>query len=141
MLQRILVVDDDELLRESVCLTMHAGGYTPISCGSGEAALDAARNTRPHLVLLDIVMPDLDGFGVLEALKAQHYTRAIPVLVMTTLRTEAQVQRARELGAAGYVCKPVDKKTLLLRVQLLLPARDGADDAWTASKRCVEWLD
>ncbi len=143
MSRRVLVVDDDDLLRESLCQTLCKGGYEAHAYGDGEAALRAAREHAPHLVTLDVAMPGLDGFAVLSMLKQERHLRSVPVIMMTSSRSPADVHRARDLGASSYLAKPVDAKSLLLRVGLLLPLRETTSDgfAWRPSPSSVKWLD
>lgn len=141
--RRVLVVDDDDLCRENYCHILQRAGYEAIACGSGEDALQGARTRIPHVITLDVVMPGLDGFAVLSMLKQEPQLQSVPVLMMTSSRSPADVRRARDLGASTYLAKPVDAKSFLQRVGLLLPAAqtNPGDSLWPASTSRVEWLD
>lgn len=141
--RRVLVVDDDDLLRENFCHILQKAGYETMGSASGEAALQMARARVPHIITLDVMMPEMDGFAVLARLKLEPLLRSVPVLMMTSSRRSTDVHRARGLGASTYLAKPVDAQSLLQRVAMLLPAsRDTtATFSWSASTPNVNWLD
>jgi CheY-like chemotaxis protein len=95
-------------------------GIRLISAQQGAEGLSLARLQRPQLILLDVHLPDLDGREVLERLKADPVTAAIPVMVVSADATSRQEQRMREAGACGYLTKPLDVPQLLKAVEELL---------------------
>ncbi len=115
---RILVVDDapmnirllSEVLRDS---------YAVCAATSGEAALEIARSQRPDLILLDVVMPEMDGYEVCRRLKDDPRTRSIPVIFVTALEEEAS--KALDLGALGVITKPISPALVLAQVAACLP--------------------
>jgi len=106
MPHRILVADDEVHIVELVRVSLEEFGLEVLEAPDGEAALAAARRYRPEVVLLDVMMPRVDGFEVCRRLKADPLTRGVIVIMFTAKATEADRQRAREVGAQGYVTKP-----------------------------------
>ncbi len=105
----VLVVDDDSSVRSLLTRTLENEGYRVISAGNGVDALALARQHRPQAITLDVMMPKLDGWGALRALKADVELRDIPVIMVTVLNERGM---AIPLGAADFVTKPVDRQRL-----------------------------
>jgi len=117
---RILVVDDDrfsQLLLQDMLVPL---GYAVSVAGDGLAAIDLARRIRPHLILLDVMMPFMDGFAACERLKADPVTAHIPVVLVTSLAGRESKIRGLAVGASDFLAKPVDEAELALRVKNLL---------------------
>ncbi len=113
----ILVVDDNRINRNLLRELLEPAGYKVLEAADGDSGLKLAHSKRPECVLLDIRMPGLDGFGVLERLKQDPVTREIPVFVLTaTANQVGDVRRALEGGATGYLLKPLDLPDTLARV-------------------------
>ncbi len=106
MPHRILVADDETHIVELVRVSLEEFGIEVLDAADGAAALAAARRHQPEILLLDVMMPRVDGFEVCRRLKADPLTRGIIVVMFTAKATEADRQRAREVGAQGYVTKP-----------------------------------
>lgn len=102
---RILLVEDDKFLRKAAEVTLKRQGFDVLTAQDGEAGLDLAREAMPDLVLLDLIMPKMQGFQVLGHLKADRKTAGIPVVVMSNLGQDSDVQRAIDAGASAYVVK------------------------------------
>lgn len=120
---RILVIDDSP---ESVALIqarLQRAGYAVSSASNGQAGLEAAMADPPDLILLDIMMPGLDGYEVCRQLKAGETTRAVPVAILTSLVERADKNRAIEVEADDFLSKSVDQTELLARVRSLLRLR------------------
>lgn len=104
--RRILLAEDDRFLRKAAEATLTREGFEVVTAGDGEEALAAARTAPPpHLILLDLIMPKLHGFDVLKALKDDPATAAIPVIVLSNLGQEGDVERALAAGAVAYFIK------------------------------------
>jgi CheY-like chemotaxis protein len=103
--RRILLAEDDRFLRKAAEAALRQHGYSVVIAVDGEDALHRARTERPDLILLDLIMPKLQGFEVLHALKADSATATIPVVVLSNLGQDADVQEALALGAAAYFVK------------------------------------
>lgn len=121
MSNRILYIDDEDDIREVAEMALELDpSFAVRTCGSGREGLAAAREWQPDLILLDVMMPELDGPGVLELLRQDAATAGIPV-VFITARTQAhEVARLRELGARGVLAKPFDAMALAGQVRTLL---------------------
>ena len=112
-LQRILLVEDDPDIQAVGQLALEAvGGFTVKICGSGREALTMAADFAPDLILLDVMMPGMDGIATLAALRAQETTKTIPVIFMTAKVQAHEVAHYKELGALGVISKPFDPMTL-----------------------------
>ncbi len=103
--RRILLAEDDRFLRKAAETALKRQGFTVLSAVDGEEALRMARTEAPDLILLDLIMPKLQGFEVLRALKADAATAATPVIILSNLGQDSDVKQAMEAGAAGYFVK------------------------------------
>jgi len=117
---RILVADDDEAVLESVTWLLKENGYDVVPTNGGVQCLDALEKRTPDLLLLDILMPDADGFLLLERIKGEERWRDLPVLMLSAQPPEDASVRALGLGAADFIRKPYRPKELLARVQAQL---------------------
>ncbi|MBN1521726.1 MAG: response regulator [Candidatus Aureabacteria bacterium] len=113
----ILIIDDAAALRFILSFDLRRKGYQTINCGSGDRGIELAKEKRPDLILLDIVLGrGMDGFETLKRLKAEEETKNIPV-VMTTARSEREdMKQAMELGATKYLVKPFSFNELLAKI-------------------------
>jgi CheY-like chemotaxis protein len=127
---RIIIADDYADNRELLRLMLSAAGYEILEAKDGLECLRIVKAETPDLVLIDLSMPALDGWGVLRELRADERTRAIPCVAFTAL-AEMDQERAREKGFDAYIAKPFNGKDLLETVQRLLapegPTRDDLD--------------
>jgi two-component system phosphate regulon response regulator PhoB len=127
----ILVVDDEEDIRELVTLNLGREGYQVLACDTGECALETSRTKKPDLIVLDLMLPGLDGLEVCRRLKADPDTRQIPVVMLTAKGEEADIVAGLEIGADDYVTKPFSGRVLVARVRRLLrkppPGREDKD--------------
>jgi two-component system phosphate regulon response regulator PhoB len=126
--QRILVVDDEEDIRELVRLNLAREGYEVCDCETGEQALSLSHATVPDLVVLDLMLPGMDGLEACRKLKADPKTSHIPVVILTAKGEEADVVAGLEIGADDYVTKPFSGKVLVARVRRLLRKAAGPAD-------------
>lgn len=120
---KILVVEDDEDILELVKYNLLKERYTVTCVTSGEEALKVARTKMPDLVLLDIMLPGMDGMEVCKALKNDPKTGHIPIVMLTARGEEADIVTGLELGADDYVTKPFSPKVLVARVKTVLRRR------------------
>ena len=113
MTRRVLVIDDDDAIREVACVSLSAvAGYQVEEAGSGAEGLEAARAAPPDAVLLDVMMPGMDGPTTLERLRADEATRDVPVVFLTAKVLRSEVERLQGLGARGVIAKPFDPVAL-----------------------------
>ena len=102
---RILLIEDDKFLRKACEVSLKKRGLTVITATDGEEGLQMAHTGAPDLILLDMLMPKLSGFETLAALKQDDQTRGIPVVMISNSSIDSDIQKAKELGAAGYLVK------------------------------------
>src|SRR5262245_10334619 len=121
--ERILVVDDEEDLLELVNYNLSKEGYRVSCVGTGEEALAEARKSLPELIVLDLLLPHVDGLEVCRLLKSDQNTKHIPVIMLTAKSEEADVVSGLELGADDYLTKPFSPRVLLARVKAVLRRR------------------
>ncbi|EKV29783.1 response regulator receiver [Caenispirillum salinarum AK4] len=118
---RILVAEDDDLLAELIVFKLSREGFAVDQVADGEDALAMIRERRPDAVLLDGMLPGMDGFDVLRSLKEDPETRGIPVMMLTGRRLEKDVVSGLQLGADEYLVKPFMLEELMTRLRRLLP--------------------
>jgi CheY-like chemotaxis protein len=102
---RILLAEDDRFLSKAAAVMLRRRGYTVVTASNGEEALQSVRSAPPDIVLLDLIMPKMQGFEVLRALKSDAATRAIPVVVMSNLSQPEDRDRTLAAGASEYLVK------------------------------------
>jgi len=123
----ILVVDDEKRNTALLEALLQAEGYTTLSVSNGRDALVAASVARPDLILLDIMMPDMNGFETVARLKANPDTQPVPVIMLTALDDRESKMRALEAGAEEFLSKPFDRADLSVRVRNLLRFKEYSD--------------
>ncbi len=119
----ILVVDDDRIIVEILKQSLSLGGYEVASAADGEEGLVLTRELRPDLVLLDVMMPKMDGYTVCRRLKEDPTTRMTPVIILTALTDRDDKLKALEVGADEFIRKPPDRQELLIRIKSLLKTK------------------
>ncbi len=118
---KILVIEDDASIRLGLEDTLRAKGYDVVAVGRGDEGIACAEESRPHLIILDIMLPDIDGFEVCRRLKSTRSALAeVPVIMLTARGAELDRVRGLELGADDYVTKPFSLMELLARVAAVL---------------------
>lgn len=122
---RVLVADDDAAIRELVMARLSVLGYQVATARDGEHALERIAEFRPGVVVLDVAMPKLDGFGVLERLGRETLS-TMPVMMLSARTAPADQQRALQLGAKDYLTKPFSEMGLCRRVSRLFGTLPGA---------------
>jgi CheY-like chemotaxis protein len=118
----VLVVDDDPFVSEFVRMTLMRLGYAARIADNGLTGLATAVKERPDAILLDLAMPELDGFEFLKHKNRMPEIDAIPVLVLSASHTRTDVKRAMALGACGYITKPVTEDALAKRLGKFVPS-------------------
>ena len=118
--EHILVVDDEEDILELVSYNLTKAGYRVTRVTSGEDAIKAARSKLPDLVLLDLMLPGVDGLEVCNTLKRDSRTANIPVVMLTARGEEADIVSGLELGADDYITKPFSPRVMLARIKAVL---------------------
>ena len=120
---RVMAVDDDPVIRGLLEVNLEMEGHQVIMAVDGQDALDKVHTERPELILLDVMMPNVNGWQVAEALKGDPATRDIPVIFLSARAMEADVRKGAELGVESYVTKPFDPIELMDLVNRLLKER------------------
>ncbi|HVP19458.1 MAG TPA: HD domain-containing phosphohydrolase [Spirochaetia bacterium] len=123
----VLVVDDDSTVRKVLASQLRAGGYATQLAENGQAALEALSQQLPDLILLDLVMPGMNGFQVLKKLKSDQRTRPVPTIIVTGLPDREDRLSALQNGAADYLVKPIDGAELVVRVENQLQLKEYRD--------------
>lgn len=122
--RHILVVDDDRTNRMMITYRLQAGGHQPASAENGVEALAALKESHFDLVLLDLLMPDMDGYTTLQMIKKDSELQSTPVIMMSAVGEMDSVVRCLELGAEDYLAKPVDPLVLASRINGILARED-----------------
>jgi len=115
--EHILIVDDEEDILELIGYNLTRDGYRVSTAMTGEQALHSARQGRPDLILLDLMLPGIDGLEVCRRLQSDPLTRAIPIIMVTAKGEDADIVTGLELGADDYIIKPFSPRVLLARVR------------------------
>ncbi|MDD5135692.1 MAG: response regulator, partial [Phycisphaerae bacterium] len=126
--KKILVVEDDEDIMELISFNLKKEGYSVVKALTGEEALKQAQSASPDIVLLDVMLPEIDGLEVCRNLKSDAKTKNIPVIMVTAKGEESDVVAGLELGAEDYVVKPFRPKELVARVRAVLRRKSQSQD-------------
>src|SRR5882672_8682781 len=129
MRNRVLVVEDDPDLVELLRFNLGSAGFSISTASNGAEALKMARSNSPDLILLDLMLPELDGFAVCEILRRDPATGSVPIIMLTALSSQLARFNGLESGATDYMIKPFSPKILLERVQQLLSASEPGSSA------------
>ncbi|MBU1112369.1 MAG: response regulator [Candidatus Omnitrophica bacterium] len=117
--KRILVVDDEQALAELVKMRLETNGYEVLSAFDGQEALDKARKEKPDLIILDLMLPKIDGYKVCRMLKFDEKYKKIPIILFTARAQESDKKMGQDVGADSYIVKPFEPKALLAKIKEL----------------------
>jgi two-component system phosphate regulon response regulator PhoB len=131
MKPRILIVDDEPDALELIGLKLREAGMAPLFAHDGTHAISMARETKPELIILDLVLPEMDGLEVCKILQRDPRTHAIPIVILTGRASEMDRVVGLELGASDYVTKPFSPRELALRVRNILTRGRSGNDYFT----------
>ncbi len=132
--QTVLIVEDEQDIRELLTFTLKREGFAVLEAGDGNLALQLATERNPDIILLDIMLPGLDGLAVCRALQREPGTAVIPVIMLTAKSEEVDRIVGLELGAADYVVKPFSVREVVLRIRAVL--RRSAPAAHAVTLQC-----
>jgi len=132
---RVLVVDDAPEIRELLQIHLQEAGYQVLTASNGQEALAAVAAEAPDLILLDVMMPVLDGYETCRRLKANEDTALIPIVILTAHQDFAHRLRGIELGADGFLSKPFNQLELMTRIRSLLRVKGLHDQVDSSSTR------
>jgi two-component system, sensor histidine kinase and response regulator len=124
----VLVIEDEPAVRANLVELLEAEGHSALQAADGRQGLDLAQSHRPDLVLCDVLMPGLDGYGVLDALRADPATATTPLVFLTARADRADQRRGMEGGADDYITKPYTREEVLTTLQARLARRDAVAD-------------
>lgn len=102
---KVLLVEDDSMILDMYKMRLEEEGYLALATDKGSEAIALAQKEQPDIILLDVILPEIDGFSILQALKNDSSTRNIPVLLLTNLGQESDQQKGQKMGAADYFIK------------------------------------
>ncbi|MBL9173033.1 MAG: response regulator transcription factor [Verrucomicrobiales bacterium] len=128
VMAKVLVVDDEPDALELVSFNLKAAGYDVVTADDGNEALRKARQQVPDLILLDVMLPEVDGLEVCKLLRRDPATSGIPIIMLTAKAAEIDRVLGLELGADDYITKPFSPRELTLRVKNILKRRNAADE-------------
>lgn len=116
MAKTILTIDDSRTMRDMLRLALAEAGFDVVQAVDGVDGLDALERCTPDVIVTDINMPRLDGFGLIKAVRSQSRWRGVPILVLTTESDDAKKQLARQSGATGWIVKPFNPGKLVAAI-------------------------
>jgi len=120
MAKRILVVDDEVQLVEMVKIRLEANGYEVLSAYDGQEGLEKIRKEKPDLIVLDLMLPKLDGYKVCRMIKFDEKYKNIPIILFSARAQDSDKEMGVQVGANGYITKPFEPKVLLSKIKELL---------------------
>lgn len=118
--RRILVIEDEEGIRERIVRMLTFEGYDVVGLADGRAGIEAAWDDRPDVIVCDLMMPGINGFGACRVLKEDDRTKAVPIIVLSALVAQIDREKAHALGVNAYVTKPFRNQTLLAAIESCL---------------------
>ncbi len=138
MSARILIIEDNPTNMELMVYLLRAFGYTPLTAADGEAGVAAARQEAPDLIICDVHLPKLDGYGVVAALKGDPALRAIPTLAVTALAMVGDREKLLAAGFDGYIGKPIEPDTFVSQIESFLPGASAPGKSEVATILIVD---
>lgn len=117
---KILVIEDEEAIRDKIMTVLRYEGFETLGAAEGDEGVSAAADNSPDLIICDVLMPRMNGYGALSALRANEKTAAIPVIFLTAAASRADQRKGMELGADDYITKPYTVDELLSAVRTRL---------------------
>lgn len=124
--KKILLIEDEPEFRQAIRMRLEANGYEMIEAADGVAGLEAARNQSPDLIILDVMMPKLDGFTVARLLKSDAVNKRIPLVMLTVMSQAKDLKRGEAAGADAYLTKPFQPQELLDIISCFLSPQPAA---------------
>ena len=118
--KKILVVEDEKDLVETIKLRLEANNYAVITAYDGQEGLKKARSEKPDLIILDLMLPEINGYKVCRMLKFDQKYKKIPIIMLTARAQDSDKQMGQEVGADAYITKPFEPQVLLAKIQELI---------------------
>lgn len=116
-MKTILLIEDDSALRENTAELLELSGYTVLTAPNGKIGIEKAKKESPNIIICDIMMPEIDGYGVLEAVSSEEKTKQIPFIFLSAKTEHKEIRRGMDMGADDYLTKPFDEEELLSAVE------------------------
>jgi CRP-like cAMP-binding protein len=139
-MKRILIIDDHDQIRENIAEILTLGGYATFTAENGKKGVEIALEQHPDLVVCDIMMPELDGFGVLHLLRKNASTEHIPFIFLTAKVERTDFRKGMEMGADDYITKPFDDIELLNAIEIRLKKQDILAQKYASDGKGVQEL-
>lgn len=117
MPKKILLIDDEEYIVKMLELKLKEDGYECLSCTTTQDGIKLAKSNTPHLIIMDIMMPNIDGLEATKILKTSPETKDIPIIILSARSLEEDQEKARQLGADGFISKPILPQKLLAKIR------------------------
>ncbi|MDC7225752.1 MAG: response regulator [Spirochaetales bacterium] len=127
--EKILVIEDEHDIRELISYNLESEGYDIIKASSGNEGIEKVQKNVPDLILLDIMLPDIDGLEVCRKLKREDATKDIPIIMLTAKSEDSDIISGLELGAEDYITKPFSPRVLIARLRAVLRRNTDANEA------------
>lgn len=118
--RKVLIVDDSRVAMMQQQALLDGKGFEVYTAGDGEEGVEVALREQPDLILLDLMMPRMDGFEALKILRAEQATRHTPILIVTSQEDRGRIREGYRLGCTGYLTKPIDGPLLMEKIDALL---------------------
>ncbi|RJP28062.1 MAG: response regulator [Candidatus Omnitrophota bacterium] len=118
--KKILIVDDEPELVEVLRLRLEANGYTVMEASNGQEGFDMARGLKPDLIILDLMLPKIDGYKICRMLKFDEKYKHIPIILFTARAQDQDLKTGMEVGADAYITKPFEPQVLLSKIKELI---------------------
>ena len=119
-MKKILIIEDEPEMRRNITTILRLEGFAPVAAENGRAGVEVAAKEKPDLILCDVMMPELDGYGVIKTLHNEPATMNIPFIFLTAKGERTDIRSGMNLGADDYLTKPVDKNDLLRAIKMRL---------------------
>jgi DNA-binding response OmpR family regulator len=120
---KILIVEDDSYLVKAITIRLEANGFEIVVAVDGEDGLAKSRSEKPDLIILDVMLPKMDGFDICRKLKIDKQCKDIPIIILTAKFQPSDIRFGTEMGADAYMTKPFDSQALLAKIKELLKKR------------------
>ena len=133
MIKSILLIEDDSALRENTAEMLELSGYSVITAPNGRIGIEKAKAEHPHVIVCDIMMPEVDGYGVLESLSHDQETQHIPFIFLSAKTEHKEIRKGMDLGADDYLTKPFEEGELISAIESRLAKSELLKQAMEAS--------
>src|ERR1700753_363783 len=139
-MRKLLVIDDHDDIRENIAEILSLAGYEAFTAENGKRGVEKALKEKPDLIICDIMMPELDGYGVLHLLRKNEATENIPFIFLTAKTERVDFRKGMEMGADDYITKPFDDIELLNAIEVRLKKYDLLQSRYSSDEKGVSGL-